>query len=120
MSKSINILVLFIFLFLGSFTVESQSKYTENKSINSLLRKKRLYNEKNGTGFRIQLYNGNERRARSIKENFLIKFPYIYSKLKYEAPEWKVHVGRYQSKIEADKELNKIREKFSGAIVIPL
>ncbi|MCH2034713.1 MAG: SPOR domain-containing protein [Tenacibaculum sp.] len=39
-------------------------------------------------------------------------------KLKYEAPEWKVQVGKYYSKIEADRALNKIKEKFSGAIVI--
>lgn len=113
----------FILLVLGCFTCfygYSQSEYTNNKSINSLLAKKRKYNDKNGTGFRIQLYNGAEKRARNIKQNFNSKFPGVYSKLKYETPDWKVQVGRYQNRLEADKALNKIKEKFSGAIVIPL
>ena len=40
-------------------------------------------------------------------------------KMSYELPEWKVKVGRFNTKLEADRALNKIKEKFSGAIVIP-
>lgn len=120
MTKMIRTLILLTFFLTGISKVYSQSKYTDNKSINSLLQKKRKYNEKNGTGFRIQLYYGEEKRARNIKQNFIIKFPGIITKLKYDRPEWKVHVGRYQTKIEADRALNDIRKKFSGAIVVPL
>ncbi len=115
-----KILVFLVFTCLGCFIGNSQSKYATDKSINSLLAKKRKYNDKNGTGFRIQLYNGSEKKAKNIKYNFNSKFPGTYSKLKYESPEWKVHVGRYQTKLEADRALNKIKEKFSGAIIIPL
>ncbi len=109
--------------FLGFFLVfhygNSQYKSIENENINSLLEKKRKYNRENGIGFSIQLYNGSEIIARRIKQNFTIKFPGQRSELKYEEPDWKVKVGRYYTKLQADRALNKIREQFSGAIIIP-
>jgi len=112
-------LAFIVFVFVGFLQLNSQSKYTSNESINSLLAKKRKYNSKNGSGYRIQLYNGAEKRARNIRYNFNIKFPGERTELTYEAPDWKVKVGRYYTKLEADRALNKIKEKFSGAIVIP-
>ena len=111
-----NLFFLTLFL-IGYLNVHSQSNYTDNEKINSLLKKKREYNKNNEPIYKIQLYNGNERRARNIKQNYMMKFQGV-PKLKYEAPEWKVQVGKYYSKIEADRALNKIKEKFSGAIVI--
>ncbi len=117
MSKSCKKLILLTFFLIGFINVNSQSNYTDNESIKSLLKKKRNYNKKNETVYKIQLYNGTEGRARNIKQNYMTKFPGV-PRLKYEAPEWKVQVGKYYSKIQADRALNKIKEKFSGAIVI--
>ena len=112
--------VFLLFLTLGIYISNSQSNYTNDQSINSLLTKKRKYIKKNGTGYRIQLYNGNEQRAKNIKHNFMLKFSeFGKPKMSYELPEWKVKVGRFNTKLEADRALNKIKEKFSGAIVIP-
>ena len=115
--------LLFTFLligFIGVFNITAQDSYTDNKDINSLLEKKREFNKSNGYGYRIQLYNGLEKRARSFKGRFEVEFSGVYTRLKYDAPEWKIHVGNYKTRLEADKALNKIKEKFSGAIVIPL
>ncbi|SNR14564.1 SPOR domain-containing protein [Tenacibaculum jejuense] len=109
-----------MFLTLGLYIGNSQSNYTNDQSINSLLAKKRKYNKKHGSGYRIQLYNGSEQRAKNIKHNFMMKFSeFGKPKMSYELPEWKVKVGRFNTKLEADRALNKIKEKFSGAIVIP-
>ncbi|WGH74096.1 SPOR domain-containing protein [Tenacibaculum tangerinum] len=104
----------------GIFTSNAQSKHTDNENIISLIEKKRTYNKNNGTGYRIQLYNGLERRAKSIRNRFQIEYPDIYTKLSYKAPEWKVQVGNYKTRLHADRALNKIREKFDGAIVVPM
>lgn len=105
-------------LLLTSFSVTSQTNITENKDIASLIAKKRIYNKKNGTGFRIQLYNGSETTARRIKSNFQSDFRGVFTKLEYEAPDWKVQVGSYKTKLDADRALNIIREKYSGGIII--
>lgn len=111
--------VFFLLLF-GVFGVSAQSNYTNNKNINSLLEKKREYNRYNSTGYRIQLYNGFEKQAKSIRNRFENQYPGVYTKLTYEQPDWKIQVGNYKTRLHADRALNRIREKFSGAIVVPM
>jgi len=114
-----SLILTFLGLFLVSdLEVNAQSNYTDNKEINSLLKKKREYNRKNGVGYRIQLYNGTESRARSIKNNFSSDFRGVFTKLVYEAPDWKVQVGSYRTRLDADRSLNEIKEKYSGGIII--
>lgn len=114
--KSLIYIVIFA---LFSLNLNAQN-IVKSKQIDALLKKKREYNRYNGTGFRIQLYNGAEKRAKNIKARFEREFYGIYTKLKYETPDWKVQVGSYKTRLDADRALNRIREKFSGAIVIPL
>ena len=107
-------------LFIGAFATNAQSNRIDNESVVSLLAKKRTFNKAHGYGFRIQLYNGIEKTAKSLKGKFEVEYPGVYTKLEYNAPEWKIQVGNYKTRLEADKALNKIQSKFSGAIVIPL
>ncbi|MBA6156058.1 SPOR domain-containing protein [Tenacibaculum sp. S7007] len=120
MKKQKFIITFLLLLIGGVYFANGQSNYTENKDIISLIEKKREYNKRNGTGYRIQLYNGLEKRARSFRGRFHVEFPGVYTKLSYTAPEWKIQVGNYKTRLQADRALNKIREKFNGAIVVPL
>ena len=105
---------------LGSFTCYSQSQSNDNEHIKSFIAKKRDYNKRKGFGYRIQLYNGNELLAKSIRAQFQAEFPSVETHLKYNAPEWKIQVGNYKTTLEADKAMIDINLKFSGAIVIPI
>lgn len=117
--KKTYISITFLSLFFAcAFNGNAQSNSTDNEKINSLLAKKRSYNKQNLTGFRIQLYNGSESRARGIKNNFESYFRGVYTKLVYNAPDWKVQVGNYKTRLDADIALNKIKEKFTGGIII--
>lgn len=107
-------------LFLGISPLIAQSNTIENKSVTDLIAKKRSYNKENGYGFRIQLYNGLENKAKSIRAKFRIEFPEVPTVINYDEPDWKIQVGNYKTKLEADKFLNTIKEKFTGAIVVPL
>ena len=114
------ILTLILTLIIGIFNISAQDNYAKNKDITSLIEKKREYNKNNGTGYRIQLYNGLERKAKSLRYRFQVEFPGVYTKLKYDQPDWKAQIGNYKTRLQADRALNKIREKFNGAIVVPL
>lgn len=113
-----SLFILFLFTLVSFSTIKAQSKYTDNQNILSLLKKKREYDKTHGYGFRIQLYNGLETTARNILYGFNRDFPGVYSKLSYENPDWKVQVGSYKTRLDADRALRDISEKFSGAIVI--
>ena len=116
-SLIVNFLIL---LFAANYSAFSQNNTNKVKEIKSIISKKRSFNKKYGFGYRIQLYNGTEQQARKFRAKFNIEFPENVSKLVYNAPEWKVQVGKYKTKLEADKDLMKFQEKFSGIIVIPM
>jgi hypothetical protein len=98
----------------------SQEQKTENQLIKELIEKKREFNKEFGYGFRIQLYNGFEVDAKKTRARFRVNFPNISTYLVYRQPEWKVQVGTYKTKLEADRALLAIKKKFNAAIVVPL
>ena len=109
--------VTFLALLLSITNSYSQS---ENEKINNLIEQKKEFNKKNKTSivYKIQLYNGNETEAYKIKRNFNAVFPEYKTKIKYKSPEWKTQVGDFNTRLEADRVLNIIQDKFSGAIVL--
>ncbi|MFK5959201.1 MAG: SPOR domain-containing protein [Lutibacter sp.] len=107
----------FLALLLSFTNLYSQS---ENEKIDNLIEQKRAFNKKNKNSivYKIQLYNGNETDAYKIKLNFNAKYPEYTIKIIYKSPEWKTQVGNFNTRLEADRVLNIIKGKFSGAIVL--
>jgi len=93
---------------------------TEAEKISALIEQKREYNKNNKISvvYKIQLYNGNEQEAYKIKQNFQQIYPEYPTEIIYNAPEWKTQVGSYKTRLDADKVLLIIKEKFAGAIVL--
>jgi len=109
-----------LFSTLALFLIFSATIFSqESKKINEVLEQKRVYNKENptGIGYRIQLYNGNETRAYKIKNEFQVEFK-LKATLLYESPEWKVRVGNYKTRLEADRALLEISKKFNSAVVL--
>lgn len=109
-----------LFLFIGTSSSFSQSQNNDNEKIESLIAKKRAYNKRYGSGFRIQLYNGSETSAKQIRAKFRVLHNKVSTYLKFDSPDWKVHIGNYKTKLEADKALLLFKDDFTSAIVIPL
>ncbi len=108
---------LYILLLIGLATLAQQSP--EEKEINEILNKKITYNRSQSktNGFKIQLYNGGEKRAYEVKHKYFETFNQS-AELVYESPEWKVRVGNFRTRIEADRALESIRGEFSDAIIL--
>ncbi|MEN8858647.1 MAG: SPOR domain-containing protein [Flavobacteriaceae bacterium] len=116
-------ILLFYFLtisILASQAVFSQSEKSDNELINDLISKKRAFNKEYSFGYRIQLYNGFETESKKLRAKFKIDFPEIETFIVYRQPEWKIQVGFYKTKLEADKALLELKRKYESAIVIPL
>ena len=111
---------MFFFLIVGTTSFCAQNKTNSSNQIKNLIAKKRAFNKEFGYGFRIQIYYGDETKARSLQSKFKVNYPNIYTKLDYDQPYWKVQVGNYKTKLEADKAMITFSDKFSGLIVIPL
>lgn len=113
-----KILILSLFISLTSFTqLYSQ---TEQDKISSLISQKRDFNKNNKTStvYKIQLFNGPEKAAYTKKYKFQSTFPEYKVQIIYVAPEWKTQVGNFNTRLEADRALNIIQQKFVGAFVL--
>ena len=86
-----------------------------NPNIKTLLTTK--FSEKNRSNYKIQLYYGSLNKAHSVLSKFNSKHSEWPGKIEYETPNYKVWVGNYQTRIEADKALIKISENFPSAFI---
>jgi len=109
-----------LFLLLVSFIFSSAiyAQSTPLSSLDSLIYKKRSYNMTAKKGFRIQLYNGDEKTAMKKIETFNKLFPEISIYRTYKIPEWKVQTEAYKTRLAADRVLNLIKKKYPGARVL--
>jgi len=72
------------------------------------------------SGFTILVYSGtSSERAHIARGKVYSSLPDSQPLLKYDEPNFRVKVGKYFSRFEAQKDYTEIRKKFSSAIVIP-
>lgn len=72
-------------------------------------------------GYRIQIFmaSGNDAldKAEETKEEFLEKYPDIPVYLTFGEPNYRVRVGDFRTRLEAEKFLETINRKYAGAWV---
>lgn len=106
------------------FTVFSQTKgkieIKTTPEIKNLVSKRIAHNKAKNKidGYRIQIYYGSENGAISTRNKFMSLFPNSATYIDYESPDWKVKVGNYKTKLEADKAREEILLVFDGAFVL--
>jgi len=115
--------IFFLFInFFISFSYAQEGKITihqDNKLINLMELKKAVNKEDFTSGqFTVQIFNGTyEEGDRLMKEIILEdKFRAVY--FSFETPYYKIRIGKYISKIEAIKELEKIKKTFPAAFIL--
>jgi hypothetical protein len=115
---------LFISFILIGTTVFSQNKdgiitLNSPKEVEDLLDRKvnHLKNTKTST-YKIQIFYGSESGAVNSRRKYLSLFPNGTISLIYDAPDWKVHTGRYATKLLADKALEEVKLVFGNAFVL--
>lgn len=115
--------IFFLFInFFICFSYAQEGKITihqDNKLINLMELKKAVNKEDFTSGqFTVQIFNGTyEEGDRLMKEIILEdKFKDVY--ISFETPYYKIRIGKYISKIEAIKELEKIKKTFPAAFIL--
>jgi hypothetical protein len=115
--------IFFLFInFFISLSSAQEGKITihqDNRLINLMELKKAVNKEDFTSGqFTVQIFNGTyEEGDRLMKEIILEdKFKDVY--ISFETPYYKIRIGKYISKIEAIKELEKIKKTFPAAFIL--
>lgn len=101
----------------GSLTVDQDSR------IEKLMKKQRDVYAANNTmsGYRVQIFMeiGNEaiRHAEAMKRSFSEAFPELPVYLSYDQPYYRLRVGDFRNRVEAEKYMRLIKPKFNLAFV---
>ena len=72
-------------------------------------------------GYTIQVYTGNDDQAGNrAKEHVELMFPALEPIISYRQPTFTVKVGSYQSRLEAHKVFESLKQDFPLAVLIPV
>lgn len=81
-----------------------------------------VYKEVNNSSgyYQIQVgFTSTDGAAQRLLDQVEIDFPRWYSTVKFEQPTFRVRLGKFKTKIEAQKRLIEVRKKYPDAFLIP-
>lgn len=94
----------------GSVTVN------QNKEIDALLELKKDIN-RTTSNFKIQIYNGNRLGAENVRSEFNKTYYSWPVSTVFETPNYKIWIGNFKTRLEADRALVEIKQKFPNAFI---
>jgi hypothetical protein len=75
---------------------------------------------RSGRGFRVQIYNGNDRnKATQTKIDFMQRFPGIPTYMTYVQPQFRVKVGDYRDRGEAAEMYRQVNMLYNPCMIVP-
>jgi len=95
----------------GKVTIQQDSK------IDELVK---LYTDVNSKAgfYQIQVGFGDYQKAQNLKSQVEIDFPDWYSKIEFESPTYRVRLGKFRTKLEAERKYIEVRKKYPDAMLL--
>lgn len=112
-----NLFRISVFAIIFSNILNSQEgliKVNSSDNVKLLLEIKKDVNKSNGE-LKIQVFSGSRTEAKKILKKFNLDFPESKAVMTYETPNYKIWTKALKNKLEADRELIKIRKKYNQA-----
>ena len=115
--KTISLILLGFSLTLSINAQEGEINVTQDSDIDKLLEYKK--DIKTSKTYTIQVYNSTDPdKAKREKSNFLNSYNEWKVEIVWNTPNYKVWVGNFATRLEADRAWSKIRKKYMNANVI--
>ncbi len=118
-----NAIFSFLILSTLSFHLHAQEQKTtlnQDQKFEQLLNEKRKINTSLNVNetYKIQIFNGGNENAKKELNTFKQYFSEIDATIVFNTPNYKVWVGNYKTRIEAEKNLLDIRKKYKNCLLI--
>lgn len=97
----------------GNITINQDQRITQLLEI----RKEMNKDETDSRRYKIQIYSGNRNGAKNSQKDFAETFAQWQPIMHYEEPNFKVWVGNFTTRLEADRALKKVKYKFPAAFI---
>nr|WP_294928266.1 SPOR domain-containing protein [uncultured Flavobacterium sp.] len=122
LTPSKKILVLISMLAL-THTINAQDQnitLTQDPKFEQLLNDKRKINTSISTNdtYKIQIFSGKSEEAKKTLSNFKREFNPIDGTIIFNTPNYKVVVGNFKTRIEAERNLEEIKKKYNSVFLL--
>jgi hypothetical protein len=103
-----------------SFSQEAKVSVSQDPKFEQLLNEKRKINSSITINdrYKIQIFNGDTENSKKTLLDFKRENQNIDATIVFSTPMYKVWVGNYKTRIEAEKNLNDLKKKYPNAFLI--
>ena len=117
-----SVYFLFFSLQISSFSFAQEAKITLNQDpkFEQLLNEKRKINSSITVNdrYKIQIFNGDSENSKKTLISFKKENKNIDGTIVFSTPMYKVWVGNFKTRIEAEKNLQTLKKKYPNAFLI--
>ena len=94
----------------SSISIEQDPKIDKMLALYTQANKEKGY-------YSIQIFSGSHRNSQKKKEEAQLEFTDWPITIDFDQPNYKVKIGKFNTKLEADRQLIEVRKKFPGALL---
>lgn len=118
--KFFFLLLTLLFLYQKSFSQDGKVNVSQDPKFEQLLNEKRKINSSITINdrYKIQIFNGDTESSKKILLDFKRDNKNIDATIVFSTPLYKVWVGNFKTRIEAEKNLNDLKKKYPNAFLI--
>jgi cell division protein FtsN len=95
----------------GQISIEQDSKITELLEVYKSANSSTDY-------YTVQIGFGSYAKAENLKSQADLDFPGWYSKIVFDSPTYRVHIGRFKTKLEAERRFLEVRKKYPASLLL--
>ncbi|WP_313804990.1 SPOR domain-containing protein [Flavobacterium sp.] len=116
----IGILCLTAFLSFKSFSQPGKFNIIQDPKFETLLNEKRKINSSITVNdrYKVQIFYGTNEEAKKTLSTFRREFRYLDGTIIYSNPSYKVWVGTFKTRIEAERNYKEILKKYPNALLL--
>ena len=112
-----------LFIVLSTYYGNAQDQnvtVTQDPKFEQLLNEKRKINNSLtvNDSYKIQIYTGSSENAKKTLNEFRQEFSDIDATIIFNTPNYKVWVGNFKTRIEAEKTLSEINNRYKNVLLI--
>ncbi len=124
--RILAVLKIISFLIMVYFSTSKVNAQEQNGTLNQDPKFEQLLSEKRkintslilNDSYKIQIFNGSSENAKKTLSDFKQEFATIDGTIIFNTPNYKVWVGNFRTRIEAERNLVAIKERYKNVLLI--
>ena len=120
LQASILVLILTTLFSINSAAQSGKVSLSQDPKFEQLLNEKRKINVSMAAneGYKIQIYTGDSENSKRELARFKADFDHLDATIIFHTPYYKVWIGNFKTKIDAERHLLEIQKKYSNSLII--